>query len=61
MDFLKANSLPEQLVNKVLDEREKNDKVAGLFIGLQKAFDCIDRQIFYFKLKLLGKKGTVFD
>lgn len=61
LHFLKVKVLPTtaiiQFVNKVLDEWEKKNKVAGLFLML---FDCIDRENLLLEVvKSLGVKGIV--
>lgn len=58
--FRKYHSTIDALINMhdyIINERRKNNKIAGIFIDLKKAFDTIDNKILINKLPYYGISG----
>lgn len=44
-------------LNEVIDGRDKNEHTMGIFLDLQKAFDCVHKQVLFDKLENNGIRG----
>ena len=57
---LSTDTATYDFLNKVLSSLDKKDYVRGLFCDLQKAFDCVNRDILLAKLKFYGITGIAY-
>jgi hypothetical protein len=47
------------LINEILDAMNERNVVVGIFCDLQKAFDCVNRNVLLTKLEFYGVTGTI--
>jgi hypothetical protein len=47
------------LLNNILSSLDRKNHVCGLFCDLQKAFDCVNHNIFLAKMEFYGISGIV--
>lgn len=55
---LSTESAIFNLINGILDDINKKNKTAGIFLDLTKAFDCVDHDILLKKLQRYGIRGN---
>ena len=50
-----------EIVDNILEELDKNNIIAGIYLDLSKAFDTVDHKILLYKLKHYGIRGLPLD
>jgi hypothetical protein len=55
---LSTETAIHSLLNSILSSLDKRNLVGGLFCDLQKAFECVNHEILFNKLKFYGISGT---
>ena len=46
-----------EIVENIIEELDKGNTIAGLYLDLSKAFDCVDHEILLYKLNHYGIRG----
>ena len=49
------------VIDEIYQHIDNRDKVLGMYLDLQKAYDSIDHDILLFKLYTYGTRGKIFD
>ena len=59
--FRKNHSTSLALINVIDKHLDNHQKISGIYLDLQKAFDTIDHEILLYKLYRYGVRGSVYE